>query len=151
MSVTVKLVMSSSLMRARVVVSPMVCGRKADGFVLLVDLRHAGGVVLAVEQADVHGDAGLLREAKVFAPSAHAVLLLLLDLGGDRGGGSQLGEERRGLPHRWGTAVPRAERTVLGGEECTQLNFGTATQLAPAIDAYVRAMPEWGQRPRTTR
>jgi hypothetical protein len=59
-------------------------------------------------------------------------------------GGSQLGEERRGFLTVGGTAVPRVERMVLGGEECTQLNFGTATQLAPAIDAYVRAMPGMG-------
>jgi hypothetical protein len=45
---------------------------QADGPSLLVDLRHAGLEALAVEQPNVHGDPGLLREPEVVTPSGHA-------------------------------------------------------------------------------
>lgn len=45
---------------------------QADESGLLIDLRHTGLEVLAIEQPNVHGDPGLLGEPEVVTPSGHA-------------------------------------------------------------------------------
>jgi Transposase DDE domain len=47
---------------------------QADESGLLIDVRDPAVEVLAVEQANLHGNPGLLREPKVIAPLAHARL-----------------------------------------------------------------------------